>query len=277
MLFSHPDVARDVSERFEPVWVSLRPVPQVTIDFGEGRVVRRTLHGNIATWICDAGGRALDVIPGVYTTDAYRDRLAQAALLAKYVDRGRDGGAALLRSYHAWQAVQLAAERRPLRLVERVRIEASLSKFRIESPLEVVLEAGAAAAQPRAVGGATIYVAAPEPGAAAAFDFGAKGAIERPLERAVAPDAAKREVEAPPRAAVRPVAGDPLLRDDVRVNETERRLAVHRLLAETGPVVLESEHDALTKRLYREVLHCDLDDPWLGLGDLLFGSYPFER
>ena len=31
----------------------------------------------------------------------------------------------------------------------------------------------------------------------------------------------------------------------------------------------------ITKWLYREVLHADLDDPYLGLGDLLFANYPF--
>ena len=35
--------------------------------------------------------------------------------------------------------------------------------------------------------------------------------------------------------------------------------------------------NALVQRVYREALHCALADPWLGLGPLLFGSYPFER
>ena len=109
MLFSHRDVASDVERLFEPVWVALRPVPQVTIDFGDGNVVRRTLHGNIATWICDAEGRALDVIPGIYTTTAYRERLAQGALLAKFAGAGRDEDdrVARLRRYHAGQAARM--------------------------------------------------------------------------------------------------------------------------------------------------------------------------
>ena len=32
--------------------------------------------------------------------------------------------------------------------------------------------------------------------------------------------------------------------------------------------------DKLTKWLYREVLHADLDDPYLGLGKALFENYP---
>jgi hypothetical protein len=31
----------------------------------------------------------------------------------------------------------------------------------------------------------------------------------------------------------------------------------------------------VTKKLYKEVLHADLDDPYLGLGPTLFAGYPF--
>jgi hypothetical protein len=33
--------------------------------------------------------------------------------------------------------------------------------------------------------------------------------------------------------------------------------------------------DAISKWLYREVLGTDLDDPYLGLKDVLFKNYPF--
>ena len=71
MLFSNEAVAAAIHDNFEPVWDSLRPVPRVTIDFGNGNVVRRTLHGNVATWVCAADGTALDVLPGVYEPDAW--------------------------------------------------------------------------------------------------------------------------------------------------------------------------------------------------------------
>ena len=35
--------------------------------------------------------------------------------------------------------------------------------------------------------------------------------------------------------------------------------------------------DKLTKWLYKEVLHADLDDPYLGLGNVLFANYPFTK
>ena len=39
----------------------------------------------------------------------------------------------------------------------------------------------------------------------------------------------------------------------------------------------QAQPAALTKWLYKEVLHADLDDPYLGLGPALFASYPFAK
>jgi hypothetical protein len=33
----------------------------------------------------------------------------------------------------------------------------------------------------------------------------------------------------------------------------------------------------VTKLVYKEVLHVDLDDPYLGLGEVLFATYPFAK
>lgn len=60
--------------------------------------------------------------------------------------------------------------------------------------------------------------------------------------------------------------------EDTRINESVRRRQIHAYLAENGPV----HPDKLTKWLYREVLHSDLDDPYLGLGKALFENYPFR-
>jgi hypothetical protein len=60
--------------------------------------------------------------------------------------------------------------------------------------------------------------------------------------------------------------------EDTRINETIRRLQIHEKLAEIGPV--PPAH--LTRWLYRDVLHADLDDPYLGLGGVLFANYPFN-
>jgi hypothetical protein len=86
VLFSRADVVQTINRFFEPAWEMVRPVPVVRIDFGNGQVVTRTLHGNIATSVCTAEGEVLDILPGIYTPQAYREALNQFRLLANYVD-----------------------------------------------------------------------------------------------------------------------------------------------------------------------------------------------
>jgi hypothetical protein len=66
---------------------------------------------------------------------------------------------------------------------------------------------------------------------------------------------------------------DATLEADTLFNESVRRTAIHEYLAEAGLI----QPDAMTKWLYREVLHADLDDPWLGLEKTLFENYPFDK
>lgn len=58
---------------------------------------------------------------------------------------------------------------------------------------------------------------------------------------------------------------------DTRNNESKLRPRIHRKLAESG-LATPAE---LTKWAYRDLMHLDLDDPYLGLGDSMFADYPF--
>lgn len=249
MLLSQPELASWMSDTFECAWETVRDVPRVSVDFGEGRVVRRTLHGNVVTWVCDAEGRALDALGGLYDAATYRARLEQAALFAAYLAKRTDPPArdAAFRDYHARQAERVAAGAAPL--VVGVPPVNAFAKIATERPTELaVLDPGAR--RPRTVG--------------------SKGAVEIPLERAVALDVPRPSGEKLAAPGVRADKG--LLAQDTALGETRFRPLFHALLAETGSV----PYAGLTKRAYREILHTDLDDPWLGLGDLLFDDYPFD-
>ena len=78
MLFSHTELAEYLSASFECAWESLRPVPQVDIDFGNGHRLHRTLNGNIATWFCTPEGQAFDLLPGLVSREEYRKRATVA-------------------------------------------------------------------------------------------------------------------------------------------------------------------------------------------------------
>src|SRR3982751_3997503 len=46
LLYPHPQINQLLRDHFILHWQSVRPVPIVTIDFGDGRRIRKTLTGN---------------------------------------------------------------------------------------------------------------------------------------------------------------------------------------------------------------------------------------
>ncbi len=66
VLYSNAQMSIMLRDRFILHWQSVRPVPKVTIDFGDGRKLERTLTGNSIHYILDAEGRPIDALPGLY-------------------------------------------------------------------------------------------------------------------------------------------------------------------------------------------------------------------
>jgi hypothetical protein len=202
VLFSNKQISDYINNNFEPVWQTVRPVPIVHIDFGNGKVLTRTLHGNIATYLCNDAGQVLDILPGIYQPVAYMDRLQQFKMLANYAGKATTGEQLAYRlvSYHKTMAKQLAQ---------------------------------------------TVAGSSSEAGSTGTPNLNSSAEL----------------------------ANWKALIEDTRVNETDRRGQIHTMLA----VAKLTSPRAVTKWLYKEVLHADLDDPYLGLGPTLFASYPFKE
>lgn len=199
-MFSDAETAKFINDNFEPVWQSVRAVPTVRIDFGNGNIITRTLHGNIATYVCTAAGQIVDVLPGIYNPAAYRQALGRMRVVADSAGRAEPASRELLLAkYHRNQSKILSRDNYKSAGVEDSLTSASVSAEEL--------------------------------------------------------------------AAWQALAGD------TRVNETIRRRQIHDKLATAGAV----SPDRITKWLYREVLHADLDDPYLGLSKVLFSSYPFKN
>lgn len=107
MLFSSDPVVKFIHDTFEPAWESLGPVPKVTIDFGNGKTITRTLNGNVATYVCLADGSVLDVLPGIYAPAEYRRQLEQLFLLTQFVQQENRRIPEPLKWYHQNQAESL--------------------------------------------------------------------------------------------------------------------------------------------------------------------------
>ncbi len=70
-LYSNAKVSQFLRDNYVLHWQSVRPVPRVTIDFGDGRKLERTLTGNSAHYVLAADGTPLDVLPGLYSPLAF--------------------------------------------------------------------------------------------------------------------------------------------------------------------------------------------------------------
>ena len=236
MLFSNQKVADFINNNFEPAWQSVRDVPMVKIDFGNGHVLTRTLHGNVATYVITSEGQVLDIMPGVYEPQTYLDRLGQFVLLGKYATQSGRRIEELIKNYHERQAAALKSGR-PREVLRKVS-SAGVSIFVRELGVKIALQPAQRIATRAAI-------------------------ARRPEQRA--------RLTPPDPDSAEDLAGWKALAEDTEVNESVRRQLIHAHLAEKGLVTPK----AVTKWLYREVLHADLDDPYLGLGKILFpGDVP---
>jgi hypothetical protein len=198
VLFSDRRVSAFIRNNFVAAWESVRPVPTVEIDFGNGRKLKRTVNGNIATYICAPDGRVIDIIPGLNTPEAYLRDLRKAFNL--YRD--------------------------------------SMASFE-----KTVLDHHSNSARIAAI--------APGPKLPEISDV-SKAIVEVPVKRLTAEEKA-------------------LLDADTEINRKERKPFIHKILSEK--VVRPAE---ITKRIYKEALHCDLDDPYLGLISKAFNGGAYE-
>ncbi|MDQ3298965.1 MAG: hypothetical protein M3619_20490, partial [Myxococcota bacterium] len=105
-LYANTEIASFLRSNFVLYWSSERPVPRVTIDFGDGRKLERTTTGNSAHYVLDEHGAVLDVLPGLYAPVAFRAELAKSLQLASTVRRldGEARVAAVIKFHEAGRA-----------------------------------------------------------------------------------------------------------------------------------------------------------------------------
>ena len=195
MLFSNDRVADYINNNFEAAWQSVRPVPTVTVDFGNGKTIRRTLRGNIATYVCDSQGRTLDVLPGIYEPKTYLEQLKQLSLLSRWISTRRNTEA-IAKNYHQQQHEALTAGKPHKRIIAR-----EVPRFSI-----VAVE-----------GGVRYTLAA---------------ASEKDQLKSRRRGATKRAI--PNLDSPEELAEWQPLFDDTQRNESTRRLQIHKHLAEKG-------------------------------------------
>ncbi|HEV8368570.1 MAG TPA: hypothetical protein VGQ39_11520 [Pyrinomonadaceae bacterium] len=81
ILYPNAAVSATLRDHFVLHWQSVRPVPLITIDFGDGRKLERTITGNSIHYILDSDGQVIEALPGVYGPQAFSRMLAEAEAL----------------------------------------------------------------------------------------------------------------------------------------------------------------------------------------------------
>lgn len=82
LLYPEPRINQLLREHFVLHWQSVRPVPRVTIDFGNGRRVEKTLTGNSVHVVLDSQGRPVDALPGLFAPHVFHALLQRAGSYA---------------------------------------------------------------------------------------------------------------------------------------------------------------------------------------------------
>lgn len=241
-LYPDPKVNGLLRERFVLYWSSERPVPVVTIDFGDGRILKRTLGGNSVHYVLDEQGRPIDALPGLYSADEFVLQLKRDLDLNHKLAglTGSDWEETLAASHR--QAAEALAQEWKQRL-SQAGLDAGIMP---ESADELVWDKLAAVAPVKLSPQVVSAISSKAPPIQQAERITAsKAAVETPLVRAL--------------ARLR----ESIARDTLR-DEFDLHKRIHGWFCEGGAPVTRS-FDALNASVYSRLFLTPRSDPWLGM------------
>lgn len=240
-LYANTRVAALLREKFVLVWVSERPVPVMTVDYGDGRVLKRTVTGNSAHYVLNADGRVVDVIPGLMdpiTFERLVGAAGRAAMGVTEIDRFEKPRGSEQRRPMGYGRVTKGGVAQAPTAEQAERLTAS--KGGVETPMV------------RAFGGRRV-----EEKASPALVRAPRSLDERSVELM------RREY---------PSLGEEKLREMVTAFEGRIAMDTAINVESLRPVALSwlaesplPEVEAFNERVYRELFLTPRNDPWLGL------------
>jgi hypothetical protein len=136
LLYPDPRVRRAMSA-FVLHWQSLRPVPKVTIDFGDGRTLVRTITGNSLHAVLRSDGTPVDAVLGLLSAEAFVNALSRALPMARATNASELGEKH--REALANPPALPPAKVEPERILDASRI--AMTKHAVESPILAQLRA----------------------------------------------------------------------------------------------------------------------------------------
>jgi hypothetical protein len=95
LLYPDESIRQLLHDEFVLTWKSVRPVPKITIDLGDGRKVERTITGNSVHYIVLPDGQVVDVLPGLYGPKPFHERLTKGLAAARRAMQSSDASIVL--------------------------------------------------------------------------------------------------------------------------------------------------------------------------------------
>jgi len=309
VFYNNREINQILRDRYVLHWHSVRPVPKVTIDFGDGSRLERTLTGNSIHYVLDSRGRLLQPLPGLYGPESFRDALKDAEKASRAAARMDD------EKYSSWVTARFEGQLSRaadslLRDQEALAPAPPAPPAPAPAPVAQSEVVPAAAAQPGALeelphARDPWAVLATMPGVLTdridvGGNTGSKSAYEGPTLREMA-DVSDDQIRQlgelrRPRVHLDPASRAFLLRKqgvtdpkeaERLVDTFETTVATDEVIDEyrTGPAILKKLIDPETRKdfnleafnqwIYADVFQTPLSDPWLGLAPAdVYGALP---
>lgn len=238
---SNPEVIKFLTNEVFPYWESVGPVPKVTIELGDGRVLKRTLGGNVVTYLLSSQGYVYDAFPGVYIPEHY------LAEIGKTMEMIKNGSNIL-----SWHRQELAS------IVKTEESRITFSKALVESPLLKAL--GETESSNEVKDPTTAF----QNYTARLQDISKKGATVAEIRSNVLTNLQSDDPNEVGRAAVAA---------DSHNNLQLVRPAVHLLFSSYKKLPSVSE---CRDQIFEDILHIPIHDPYLGLADAIVPGSPIQ-
>lgn len=251
LLYADARISAFLREHYVLHWKMVRPVPKVTIDFGDGRVLKRTVTGNSIHYVLDAEGRPIDAIPGLVAPKTFLASLSAAEDLAQKLARLSPAAREILfRQWHQGRVEQtLAAWESDIR---RLDPQASLKEDSFHSRVSQLERASE--------------------------DRWPFIAMLHRFDAAFAPEVEKQLIPSSPTAfeagrlaRTKAMPETPLLRqlrslrESVAEDSTRNEYQLHRRIHEWLSNQQYTDVEKLNAQVYPQLFLMPLDDPWYGL------------
>jgi len=253
-LYPNREINEVLRDSFVLHWESVRPVPRVTIDYGDGRKLERTITGNSAHYVLASDGQPIDALPGLFGPKPFVRELRAAAELNRQYLTAENAAArkAVLRNYHSHELA-----------------------WSLNSWMRDLQQVRASVGQPETL--SRVWLAArtqPEDWKAIALKHRSDARLDDASKLLMrAKNAAPLAADAGRIAVSKAMVEDPMLRamrefegsmaeDSVR-NHYDLHTQIHEWFAQDAPDV--ALVNRLNNRVYAELFLMPSWDPWLGL------------